>query len=511
MSYPKRLISFRPYGGVVTDVPASELGDEYLSDAWNVRLSQGVPERARGWREAYPSPTVAPYNLISIQNPAADYWVYVGAESQWAVNRDGHTDITHADGLLPQTRTDRHSLCTLNGVPIHNNALNAPMYWDRLLTSKFVDLPDWPADTRCIKMVSHLYHLFALGIEDGENLNPSLLRWSDAAEPGTVPGSWTPSASNQAGSAELSDTPGALLTAHTLRDTLLIYKRDAIYAADFVGGDQVYTIRPLFRNMGSISGRAVAVGPQGHVFVTDDDIVMTDGNGLRSLANSRIRNRLFDNLNGSRPFDIVAFYQPLRRETCIAYPTGGDSFASEILVWSHDTDTWAIAQGDGIGAAAEGAIVDDVAAAESSWDADVGEWNQSNRVWNDSGQRLTRQILAAVPDAMQLRLVDTLDPTHRNAWIEKADMALGDPSRLKCLRRVHVRWQGREPLTLRVASRMTVNGTQTWAPAVVMQPGDQVANVRILGRFITIRFESAGTEIWRLSGFDLEVEDRGYQ
>lgn len=514
MSYPKRLYSFRPIGGLVTDPLPSEVGPEHWTDGANVRMSLGLPERALGYREAYPSPTVPPLGLLSVQNPTSDYWVYVGASTQWVVDYKGHMNVTKVGGLSTQDDPGLHSLCSLNGIAVHNNALDAPMYWPGAADDEFVALPGWPTGDSCRRMISHLYHLFALDIDGAGGRFPSLLRWSDAAEPGTIPQVWTPSADNQAGSTELADTPGALMTAATLRDTLLVYKRDAVYAADYVGGDQVYAFRPLFRSVGTLSTRGVAVGPQGHVFVTDDDIVMTDGNGMRSLANSRVRNRLFDTLNQKRLNDLVAYYQPLRRETIIGYPVGDESYASQVLVWSHDNDAWSSGDGDYAADVGEGGVVDfDPAEVPTltSWDEDPQAWDDATRVWNDNGLRFTRQLMGAYPKDVQLRLLDTDDLVVRSAFVEKADIHFDDPARFKYLRRVHVRWTGRGTMVVRIGARNRIDDPITWTSSTPLAPGQQVVNLRVLARYITVRLETNDNQPWRLGGFDLEVEMRGYQ
>jgi len=511
MSYPKQLAILRPYKGVVSDQPASEVSEEYATDAYNVRFSTTAPERVRGYREAYASPTVAPLALLSVQRADSDRWVYAAEASQWSVSIAGHADITRATGVSTQLEPSSHSLCSLNGIAIHNNALDAPMYSDGI--APFEDLPGWEVGTVCQWIVAHRYHLFALDLDTAGGRFGSLLRWSDAAEPGSIPSTWVPAADNQAGSAELADTPARIMTAATLRDTLLIYKRDAVYACDYVGGDTVYSFRPLFRGIGAISSRAVAESPQGHVFVSDGDVYFTDGNTQRSIATGRVRERIFGSLNSDRLQDLIAYYQPLRRETIIGFPTGEGRYCNEVAVWSHDADAWSLGDGDDFCAIAEGVIVDAATVFPNTWDTSANSWDvaDTGATWNDSGQRLVRQVIVCMPDLKQLRLIDTADPISIQAWIEHADLPLGDPARWKYLRRVHVRWRGVGTLTLRVATRDTVGDAQTSLPPVTVPAGDQVVNIRALGRFITLRLESSGVEPWGLVGLAVEYEMRGYQ
>ena len=109
-------------------------------------------------------------------------------------------------------------------MPVFNNGIDDPFYWDGVVTNICLPLPDWPALTKCKAMRSFKYHLFAMDITQNSIRDQDLVLWSDAADPNTIPQSWTPGPDNDAGSNTLSATEGAIIDAEKLRDQFVIYK-----------------------------------------------------------------------------------------------------------------------------------------------------------------------------------------------------------------------------------------------------------------------------------------------
>lgn len=531
----KQLYRVRPLGGIISDLPASEVGDDYYTDGRNVRFSDGIADTILGTRQIYGTPLAPPLQIINAQNGlvsipeggvsptpanpfpgAQDLWVYVSSAGQFAVTVDGHTDLT-LTGLSSQPQLELHSLASLNGVTVHNNAVDAPMYWAGDLAQKFAPLPGWPTDQKARVMRSHLFHLFALDIAVGTtDAYPLRVVWSDAAEPGVPPATWTPAADNQAGFTDLADTAGALMTAETLRDTLLIYKRDAIYAADFVGGDQVYAFRSLFRGVGALNPRAVAVTPDGHIVVTDSDVMLTDGNTIHSIAAGKIRKRINALANTKEAAGVFAIYHASRRETIIAVP-GGSSSSSYYLTWSHDSKAWGIldnlSQTDELTSAAVGIVATKLFPV--TWDEESAvTWGTNSITWDQSPYAYANSLISTDPVNNKLLLLDDPAGAIVSALVEKTDMHFGEPERMKFVRRVHIRRRPGAPssnMFVRVGSRMTLNDSITWSESIPLAGNQQIVNCRALGRYISVRVSSGATQPWSLSGFDLEVELRGYQ
>lgn len=509
MSYPKKLVRLQPIGGLVHDVPASEVGPGHYTGAHNVRFPVGFAERIKGERAAYDPPSVAPLGLINTIVGGINYWVYVGDNKQHVVTVATHSDITLAAGLQSAPRGYLHSLSSLNGVVVHNNSRDAPMYWPGVTASPFIALPGWPAGSVAARLVAHKFHLFALNMDETAGLFPMKLIWSDAAEPGTVPSTWAPAADNQAGDVELSDSPGALIDAATLRDTLLIYKRGAIYAGDYVRGNNIYEFRPVFKGVGALCPGAIAVTERGHVFVSDGDILFTDGNQVQSIADARVRRFLFDQINQDRYEDLFCVYHRAVQEILVCFPVTGADNATLALVYNMNSDAWGVRELSGVAAAATG-IVNDTAVSEA-WDDDAASWDSDLTIWNQQSFMTDERMLVAEPGNTKITMLDTTDAVAREASISKHDMTFGEAERLKFLKRLHLRADGNSgTLLVRAGSRMSLGDAIGWGAEVTVPPGQQVVNLRALGRYISVEVRSTGEHVWRIPGFDLEVELRGY-
>jgi hypothetical protein len=384
------------------------------------------------------------------------------------------------------------------------------MYWPGAPASPFLELPDWPATTICKALVAHRYHLFALDIDGPGGTFPMQLLWSDAAEPGAVPASWTPAADNEAGSADLSDTPGPLLTAQSLRGSLLIYKRSATYAADYVGGNQVYDVRPLFTSSGALTRHAVADVNGQHFVVCDGDIILTDGTSRRSVAQGRMRDFVFQQIDMTNYEALFVLYNRAKNEVWVCFPEAGETLCTLAAVYDLSGDTWAARSLPSVSCAAIG-VVNDVAESEA-WDADAESWDDDLSLWNQQNFNLaTEALILGEPTTPAMIQVETADAVAVQATLGKYDMTFGEPERVKFAKRLHVRaLAGYGTLFVRAGARMTPSGSITWSNEVTLTEPEQIVNLFAQGRYISVEIRSQGVELWRISGFDIEAEVRGY-
>jgi hypothetical protein len=90
-------------------------------------------------------------------------------------------------------------------------------------------------------------------------------------------------------------------------------------------------------------------------------------------------------------------------------------------------------------------------------------------------------------------------------------MSFGDSARVKFLRRIHVKAQADYgTLYVRAGSQMEPNDSITWSSEVTITDPEQVVNLFAQGRYISVEVRSAGSDVWKITGLDLEVEQRGY-
>lgn len=514
MSYPKQLLRLSPTKGLALDLPANEIAETFYTGASNVIFRDGFAQRIAGEREAYTQNTLDPvFHLLNVRAPGgiteSNFWLVCGLDEVDALETSNVTDIT-GTALTAVTSSWQWSSTLLNNLPVLNNTLDPPRYWTGDVGTPLADLPDWPAGTICKSVAAFKYHIFAFDIDGPSGHFESQMLWSDAAAPGAIPTSWTASATNEAGDAILADTPGPIMCGLPLGGSLLVFKRSSTYSVEYVGGEEVFSVRLLDAARGALTRHAVAdIG--GLLFVVGDgDVWLTDGTNWRSIAFGRVKLYLFSQLDQANYENLHVIYHRSRNEVRIRYPVTGNTYASEELVYSVSADTWGLRTiVDGTCAAV--GIVNDTAPDES-WDGDPDVWDGDSSAWNSANFSLAVEQLVTGSDSPDIILNDTEDAVSRAATLTRHDLSMGDPERFKFVRRLHGRTnQTPGTLYVRVGSRNSVTESITWNAEQELTPPDSFVNVRALGKFISAEVRSEDSDVWLFTSLDLEYEMRGYK
>jgi hypothetical protein len=510
MSYPKQTMRVQPRRGVSSDVPAWALADDLVSQADNIIFREGIPQRAPSVQAVYDPPTVGPYCLLNAQISGTNFWIYAGSSAVYAVQTTVHTDVTHASGIQTNTDVSKFTLDLLNGVPVFNNALDEPQYWDGNVANNFLDLPGWIATETCKVLVPHRFHLFALGIDGPAGDFPDQVKWSDAAAPGNVPSSWTAAATNEAGDTILGDTPGEIISGANLRDALMIYKSGSTHRADYVGGQEIYAFRTLFVEAGALCRHAVADINGRHLVVTDGDIIVTDGTNIRSIAQNRRKRFLFNQLDQDNFQNLFVVYNRALNECWVCFPEAGNSLCTRAMVYDVANDAWGDRELPGIAFAANGLIND--TATDETWDADSDAWDGDSSPWNQVNYSLaTADLVLADPTTPDLLEVGR-GTQSLTSTLSKYSMGFGEPGRFKFLKRVHFLIDAETAIDFefRIGTQQAAEGTITWQAPVTFNSDDQFVNVLATGRFVSWELKALTDSPFRVTDIAFEYEWRGY-
>lgn len=508
MSYPKKKLQLRPARGLALDTPPQEVGADFWTGGRNVHMRKGFAGRVWGSRSAYGTLPVDVFHLLNARVGTTNFWLTFGADEIHALETSNADDVTPAGGLTAVTQPWQIATGLLNGVPVFTNGLDAPQYWDGNPSNPFDELPDWPSGASCKSIVPFKYHLFALDMTESSGAYPEKIRWSSAAQPGAIPQEWTAAASNEAGDAMLADTPGPAHWGIALRGSLLVYKRASTYVVDYVGGNQVFTVRPLFTSSGMLTRRSGCDLNGQHFVVTDGDVILTDGTNRRSVADGRMKDALFSQLDQDNYENLFCTFNRARGEVWVCYPVAGNQYCTQAMVYDVAKDAFGQRDLEAVSCAAIG-IVNDTAPDED-WDTDSGDWDADSSYWNASNYSLATESLVTGSGSTML-LHDTDDSVTMDATIAKNDVDFGDGLRVKFLRKVHVRKQaGAGTLYVRAGARDTTDESITWGAEYELTEGEQIAEVEALGRYISVEIRSEDAQPWVVTGIDLEAELRGY-
>lgn len=503
MSYPKKIFPMTPSKGLISDLPPFELPPFAWSHVINFHPKNGGMELARPQDQAYGTLLDTPYHILNVQALGQNWWLYWGEDTISAAETSNpHVDLTPGGGLSPVTPPDIVT-AMLNGIAMFTNGFEAPHYWSGDPSDNFEPLPDWPAATVARGIAAGAYHVFAFDIDGPSGEFNNKVMWSDAAPPGAVPGSWTPSASNQAGDTELAQTPGRVQCMVPLRGSYAFYKPSSMYLADYVEGNFIYAFRLALTQCGAFTRKSVADIGGRHFVVTDGDIVLTDGVNVQSIATDRVRDYLFAQISQENRDLLHVVYHQAKSQVYVNFPTSGNSLCNASLIWDVNKDAWGTRQLTNVRHAATGYVND----TEGSmlWDSVTEEWDAVNVLWNaENYSTATRSMMMAADD---LQLIGRAG-SFAEGYLERLSMSLGEAERFKFVKRIHVRGQG-GTVYIRIGTQAVADGPVTWSAEMPLELGaDPFVNCGAQGRLISISMRVPEDAL--VTYCALEAELRGY-
>jgi hypothetical protein len=328
--------------GVNKDTPASELAPGVWSDALNIEFDGITFRRRNGMQAVFTTPTAIPYFLLpySVSNTTR-HLIQAGIATIFTDDGTTRTDVTHATPPAGSI-DDRWTGGVLHGVPFLNNGVNAPMYWDGNVANNFVTLAAWPAGDKVSVLRAFSFYLVGLGYTpSGVALQPYRVRWSNAAEPGSLPTTYTAADTNDAGEQDLTEA-GTLVDCLPLGDANIIYGKEGRYAQRWIEGNSVFDFSPLPGKDGLLARGCVVDTPKGHVFLSNGDVMLHNGGEAVSIAEDKMRSWIFstmDRTNAQRSFLTV---NPQRSEVWVCFPSAGATTCDTAAVWNWTANTWSI-------------------------------------------------------------------------------------------------------------------------------------------------------------------------
>lgn len=411
----------------------------------------------------------------------------------------------------------------LNGLLVINNGFDIPQKWDRTsgaLKDDFEDLTNWPSGYKARIIRPFRDFLIAMDISDsGANpaRNPYRIMWSDAATGFTEPSAWLAAADNLAGDVYLADGGEHVIDGAQLRGNFYIYKENSTYVMRYVGGNTVMAVDRLFNDIGLLAPRCFASFGEGfHFVVTKGDVVVHDGNTVKSVADDIVRKKIFSEIDTTNY--VLAWATPYYKEEEIwfCYPTS-DAFAYKAAIWNYKTGAWTFRDIPKSTHIAYGIV--DTSALSGTWDSDSGTWDSDTSVWSEftyspsaydlivAGRGTTDTTANA--KFYQIDSGNQEDGSNMTAYARKAGIDLEDPQSVKYLRRLYpVLRNG--PVQFRVGYAMAQEGPYTWCdPVTYTTDTGHKLDVRCTGRYMAIEIQSVDNVDWGLDQIVFEFEMSG--
>jgi hypothetical protein len=503
--------------GLNKDLSQHELPNNAWTDAQNIRFLDGYAWQFYGHGEVYNSPTYAPQYLMPCNVAGQRYWVYTTASKTYAVTISGgvsvHTDITH---LTPRTGVVNQWTGTLlSGVPILNpgDTTNCPMAWNLSLASKFVDLSNWPASTYCKSLRAYKNYLIALNVTKSGTNYPYMVKWSHPADPGALPASWDHTdATKQAGEADLAEGYDPIVDGLQLRDSFMIYKEASIWRADFIGGNYIFRFVKIANKSGAMNRNCIADIDGAHVVLTNNDVIITDGQSVNSVLDKQTRRWLFQNIDVDYYSKAFCFTNPFFNEVFICFPSIGATACDKAIVYNYKDKTVSIRDLPNVSHANFGPVDNGLI---GNWAQDSAPWASDLTLWNggDFVPSAARCLMASANTKLyMLDASSSFDGVIPSAYLERRGLSFDAPETMKLIRGVRPRIVGNtgDTVLVTIGSQTDPWSEPSWGPQMAHTIGSTIANDCLVnGRYIAIRFETGTAYQWRLDSFDVDVEPSG--
>lgn len=452
-----------------------------------------------------------PLALVFYTNAAGEhFWVYATATGLWCVNAAGYTNLSPASGWAP---TDQSIITfdTYNGMVIVNDTVSGPFYWSGVATADFVALPAWPAGWRCMSMRGHKGFLFAIGRLDTGGIQR--VNWSDAAEAGTLPGSWTPAADNLAGFVDLLPASSPCIDGFTLRDDFLVFKGESVHAFTFTGGNDVFSVRQRLKEIGlaGVDGWCRGQSDEALFFGSDGDIYRTDGINCASILDGMAQ-QTFSQEAEPELLRLVAAGTLFRfGVSLMAYARAGSVRADRGIIYDWTSGEVGMIDLPNLNCLGGGRYLQDTTS--NQWDADAQAWNLDGSAWDFRLSPATGDdLIGCGVGAFWWLTGQTADTVQLDAWALKQGLSFGNAGARKMVGRIWPKVAGTagDVLQIRAGGQEETEAPVTWAPAQAFVVGSgQSIDVFQQGRYLALEISATGGHGWRLGSVDVEYREVG--
>lgn len=498
-------------GGVNKDALPSELAPGMWSDALNMEFSDGFTRQRRGIQSAYNTPTAVPYFITTYSTATARFLVQASTTSVFVDDGATRTDIT---GTAPTGgRDDRWTGGDFNGILVLNNGVDSPMYWNGDTATDLATISGWTPGNKADSLRAFKSWLVAGAVTKSGVKYPYRVMWSNAAEPGAIPTSWTAQSTNDAGEQDIVGI-GPIIDFLPLGDVNIIYGQEGRYAMQWIGGNDVFRFSKLPGKDGLRARGCVVQTPKGHVFMSNGDVMIHNGSDANSIAQGRVRDWIFSNIDSSVGSRAFLTLNPQRSEVWVVFPSSGQTDCNTVAAWNWNNDTWAIHSVSGVTYGTSGLVSSTLTGAawsgdSNSWASDVSSWDQDE--YNAGEAKL---ILATSTPQIGLANVGSTDFGSSFTWtLERKGIRPSDADQKLVLGASRWAFDGVSATTASIyhGAADTADGDPTYATVATHTQGTSnwVNRFAKSGRYLAVKATGTSGQQLALRSFELDIREGG--
>jgi hypothetical protein len=517
--------------GVNTDVEPSQLSPEWFTHGINFKLKDGFVETFNGHTVIGSVPATSCQHIIAYQNAGVDYYLHFGIVAD---KFDGIIDTDISSTYMaanPPTApgSEYWSSCMLGAIPVTNNSSLRPEYYDSV--TGLMRGVHWSAGSawnvignscKCIR--SHKSFLFALGMTEAGTDYPYTYRWSHPADINSIPYTWDENdLAAIAGKSQTAGYGGMILDGRSLRDSFLIYSERSIDILDYTGDEFVWRSRGLTSDVGVLAMNCIADIGTAHIFLSDRDIFITDGNSVKSILSGKLKKRIFGNLDKTYYKKCYAVTHKANKEAWFFIVENGYTTPSLAVIYNIETQKIYMRAVGNVPTDNEfGAPVVDPYGSEVShatygptlqtnitWSAATGNWEDQFNKWDyDPGSPFSSSIVAV--GESYIKLLGATEGLMYNTVLERIAFPINGLEQVTTIKSIYPRVECDGDISIQFGSMdSTYAGTRWKDPVIFNARTQRKVDIRTTGKLHCWRIKSVGTAPFKMSGMDIEYEKNG--
>jgi len=226
---------------------------------------------------------------------------------------------------------------TINGIAITTSGSQSGI---QRISQRGVDLADAGDDDAplfqnyiLVSDASRFVLVFGTNDYGQSYLNPMLIRWSDQEDPYT----WTPAATNQAGSLQLSHG-SKIVTAVQSRQEIVVFTDSSIYSLQYVGPPFVWTAQLIADNVSVVGPNAAVIASGAVYWMGVDKFYKYDGR-VQTL-NCDLRRYIFSDFNALQAQQVYAGTNEGFNEIWWFYCSANSTAIDKYVIYNYVENVW---------------------------------------------------------------------------------------------------------------------------------------------------------------------------
>lgn len=383
---------------------------------------------------------------------------------------------------------------------------------------------DWNPKHSCAVMRSYNDFLIALNITKDTQEFPTMVKWchplqySPNMNTGIV---WAiDDPTKLSGENPIGEMRTPLRDGLPLGRSFVLYSQDQVWTMDYTGASNVFNFRKVFSSGGIIATNCVVEVEAKHFVFGEDDLYMHDGMSIRSIADEKVRNYVFGNMNRDKRDSFfvhhdsnlnLIYFGYVSKEAGMAFPN--TDYCNTAAVYNYRNNTWTFMDMPNV-----------CGGAETSIDLDQAGFTPGSTTLTPRvsvmlgatalavGLSESRVYAVDIPDKGVLKIAahpETVKPVIlERVGIDLDKEANFELRSYKIIKAImpQVVYASPGRLSFQVGASDFIDGTVNWQePIEFDHTQDYKVDTRAAGRYLCLRVTTDSPGLFKWVGFDIET------